>query len=157
MQDNDPLMRSLGKLVYMNNPDLILFVGEALVGNDAAHQLKKFNQAIADASVQVRHSSAAAGAAVAVAVVAAVVAAGDDAVTAVAVAVVAAVAVAAAGGDAVAAVAVAVVAAVAVAAAGGDAVAAAAAPGPCVLSVQCIIIRMMFLFSSVFLCLLYLK
>ncbi|CDI79452.1 DNA-binding protein, putative [Eimeria acervulina] len=52
MQDNDPLMRSLGKLVYMNNPDLILFVGEALVGNDAAHQLKKFNQAIADASVQ---------------------------------------------------------------------------------------------------------
>ncbi|KAL8453791.1 hypothetical protein Emed_000732 [Eimeria media] len=50
MQDNEPLMRALGKLVQLNNPDLILFVGEALVGNDAVDQLKKFNQALAASS-----------------------------------------------------------------------------------------------------------
>ncbi|SOV24698.1 signal recognition particle receptor alpha subunit [Plasmodium sp. DRC-Itaito] len=50
MQDNEPLMRSLGKLILYNNPDLILFVGEALVGNDAIDQLKKFNQALTDAT-----------------------------------------------------------------------------------------------------------
>ncbi|CAA9988876.1 signal recognition particle receptor alpha subunit, putative [Plasmodium knowlesi strain H] len=50
MQDNEPLMRSLGKLILINNPDFILFVGEALVGNDAIDQLKKFNQALTDAT-----------------------------------------------------------------------------------------------------------
>ncbi|KAL8273037.1 hypothetical protein Esti_003090 [Eimeria stiedai] len=50
MQDNEPLMRALGKLVQLNNPDLILFVGEALVGNDAVDQLKKFNQALVASS-----------------------------------------------------------------------------------------------------------
>ena len=35
MQDNEPLMRALSKLVALNNPDLTLFVGEALVGNEA--------------------------------------------------------------------------------------------------------------------------
>lgn len=48
MQDNEPLMRALGKLIQINNPDLVLFVGEALVGNDAVDQLKKFNQALLD-------------------------------------------------------------------------------------------------------------
>lgn len=43
-QDNEPLMRALSKLIYVNSPDLILFVGEALVGNDAVDQLSKFNQ-----------------------------------------------------------------------------------------------------------------
>jgi signal recognition particle receptor subunit alpha len=28
-------MRALAKLVHLNNPDVVLFVGEALVGNDA--------------------------------------------------------------------------------------------------------------------------
>lgn len=37
-------MRALSKLVNLNNPDLVLFVGEALVGNDAVDQLSKFNQ-----------------------------------------------------------------------------------------------------------------
>ncbi|KAJ9162957.1 hypothetical protein P3X46_022687 [Hevea brasiliensis] len=50
MQDNEPLMRALSKLVYLNNPDLVLFVGEALVGNDAVDQLSKFNQKLADLS-----------------------------------------------------------------------------------------------------------
>uniref|UniRef100_A0A0D3KKM8 Signal recognition particle receptor subunit alpha homolog n=3 Tax=Emiliania huxleyi TaxID=2903 RepID=A0A0D3KKM8_EMIH1 len=35
MQDNEPLMRALAKLVHVNSPDLVLFVGEALAGNDA--------------------------------------------------------------------------------------------------------------------------
>ena len=34
----------------MNQPDLVLFVGEALVGNEAVDQLSKFNQALADYS-----------------------------------------------------------------------------------------------------------
>ena len=50
MQDNEPLMRALSKLVNMNAPDLVLFVGEALVGNDAVDQLTKFNQRLKDLS-----------------------------------------------------------------------------------------------------------
>lgn len=50
MQDNEPLMKSLAKLIEMNQPDVILFVGEALTGNDSVDQLKKFNQALIDNS-----------------------------------------------------------------------------------------------------------
>ncbi|KAJ4957969.1 hypothetical protein NE237_025080 [Protea cynaroides] len=50
MQDNEPLMRALSKLINLNSPDLVLFVGEALVGNDAVDQLSKFNQKLADLS-----------------------------------------------------------------------------------------------------------
>jgi len=39
MQDNEPLMRALSKLVTLNNPDLVLFVGEALAGNEAVDQV----------------------------------------------------------------------------------------------------------------------
>ncbi|XP_011630084.1 signal recognition particle receptor subunit alpha homolog, partial [Pogonomyrmex barbatus] len=39
MQDNEPLMRALAKLIKVNEPDLVLFVGEALVGNEAVDQL----------------------------------------------------------------------------------------------------------------------
>ncbi|KAL3812652.1 hypothetical protein ACJIZ3_013920 [Penstemon smallii] len=49
-QDNEPLMRALSKLIYVNNPDLILFVGEAIVGTDAVDQLSKFNQKLGDLS-----------------------------------------------------------------------------------------------------------
>ena len=31
MQDNEPLMRALSSLINLNHPDLVLFVGEALV------------------------------------------------------------------------------------------------------------------------------
>eukprot|EP00178_Gracilaria_changii_P002864 TRINITY_DN141_c0_g1_i1.p1 TRINITY_DN141_c0_g1~~TRINITY_DN141_c0_g1_i1.p1 ORF type:complete len:602 (+),score=123.47 TRINITY_DN141_c0_g1_i1:9849-11654(+) len=48
MQDNEPLMRALAKLVQVNRPDRVLFVGEALVGNDAVDQLSKFNRALMD-------------------------------------------------------------------------------------------------------------
>ncbi|KAK8821909.1 hypothetical protein WA538_000007 [Blastocystis sp. DL] len=50
MQNNEGLMRNLVKLVNVNNPDLILFVGEALVGNDGVDQLKEFNRALHDLS-----------------------------------------------------------------------------------------------------------
>ncbi|KAK1274425.1 Signal recognition particle 54 kDa protein 1 [Acorus gramineus] len=50
MQDKDDLMRELSKLINLNTPDLVLFVGEALVGNDAVDQLTKFNQKLADLS-----------------------------------------------------------------------------------------------------------
>jgi len=51
MQDNEPLMRALAKLVSTNNPDKIIFVGEALVGNEAVDQLTKFDRALRDFSV----------------------------------------------------------------------------------------------------------
>ena len=69
MQDNEPLMRALAKvrprrcehtsapltlvrsqLVTVNNPDKIVFVGEALVGNEAVDQLTKFNRSLRDFS-----------------------------------------------------------------------------------------------------------
>ena len=34
-------MRALSSLIVTNTPDLVLFVGEALVGNDAVDQLSK--------------------------------------------------------------------------------------------------------------------
>ncbi|XP_036990040.1 signal recognition particle receptor subunit alpha [Artibeus jamaicensis] len=51
MQDNAPLMAALAKLITVNTPDLVLFVGEALVGNEAVDQLVKFNRALADHSM----------------------------------------------------------------------------------------------------------
>ncbi len=41
-------MRALSNLINVNRPNLVLFVGEALVGNDAVDQLTKFNQRLAD-------------------------------------------------------------------------------------------------------------
>ena len=38
------------QLVATNNPDKILFVGEALVGNEAVDQLTKFDRALRDFS-----------------------------------------------------------------------------------------------------------
>ena len=43
-------MKSLARLVKLNNPDLILFIGQALVGNDGLDQLNKFNKALIDLS-----------------------------------------------------------------------------------------------------------
>ncbi|GAA6020807.1 hypothetical protein JCM10207_001663 [Rhodosporidiobolus poonsookiae] len=50
MQDNEPLMRALAKLISVNQPDKIIFVGEALVGNEAVDQLTKFNRSLRDFS-----------------------------------------------------------------------------------------------------------
>lgn len=46
MQNNEPLMKALAKLVSDNTPDLVLFVGEALVGNDGIDQLSMFDSAL---------------------------------------------------------------------------------------------------------------
>jgi signal recognition particle receptor subunit alpha len=46
MQNNVPLMKALSNLVVQNNPDLVLFVCEALVGNDGMDQLEMFNKAL---------------------------------------------------------------------------------------------------------------
>ena len=37
-------------MIRVNSPDLVLFVGEALVGNEAVDQLLYFNQALVDHS-----------------------------------------------------------------------------------------------------------
>ena len=37
-------------MISVNKPDLVLFVGEALVGNEAVDQLKQFNRALRDYS-----------------------------------------------------------------------------------------------------------
>lgn len=50
MQNNSSLMKALAKLVVENQPDKIIFVGEALVGNEAVDQLSKFNQSLEDFS-----------------------------------------------------------------------------------------------------------
>jgi signal recognition particle receptor subunit alpha len=46
MQNNVPLMKALSKLVVENQPDLVLFVCEALVGNDGIDQLSMFDKAL---------------------------------------------------------------------------------------------------------------
>lgn len=43
-------MRALAKLVSVNHPDRVFFVGEALVGNEAVDQLSKFDRALRDFS-----------------------------------------------------------------------------------------------------------
>ena len=46
MQTNINLMDELKKIVRVNKPDLKVFVGDALTGNDAVEQARKFNQEI---------------------------------------------------------------------------------------------------------------
>lgn len=50
MQDNTPLMKELARLVKINKPNLVVFIGEALVGNDAVDQITKFNKSLQDES-----------------------------------------------------------------------------------------------------------
>lgn len=46
MQNNVPLMKSLRTLIAENKPDLVCFVGEALVGNDGMDQLMMFDKSL---------------------------------------------------------------------------------------------------------------
>lgn len=50
MQDNQPLMKELARLVKLNKPNLVVFIGEALVGNAAVDQITKFNKALNEES-----------------------------------------------------------------------------------------------------------
>ena len=46
MQTNTNLMDEMKKIRRVSNPDLVVFVGDALTGNDATEQARKFNEAI---------------------------------------------------------------------------------------------------------------
>jgi signal recognition particle receptor subunit alpha len=48
MQNNVSLMKQLAQLVGVNKPDMVLFVGEALVGGDGVDQLREFDRALQD-------------------------------------------------------------------------------------------------------------
>lgn len=52
MQDNQPLMKELARLVKINKPNLVVFIGQALVGNDAVDQITKFNNALKQQATQ---------------------------------------------------------------------------------------------------------
>jgi len=43
---NDNLMNELKKLIRVNNPDLKIFVGESITGNDCVEQAQLFNEAV---------------------------------------------------------------------------------------------------------------
>tara|TARA_Y100000310_G_C20681665_1_gene816345 strand:+ start:131 stop:1387 length:1257 start_codon:yes stop_codon:yes gene_type:complete len=47
MQNKDSLMREIEKITRVNKPDMRIFVGEAITGNDATEQAKAFNNAVA--------------------------------------------------------------------------------------------------------------
>jgi signal recognition particle receptor subunit alpha len=57
MQDNEPLMKALARLVNLNNPDVVLFIGEALVGNDGIDQLTKFNLSLKELSANLNKNA----------------------------------------------------------------------------------------------------
>lgn len=46
MQDNEMQMRELANLIEDNKPQLVFFVGEALVGNNAIDQINKFSSTL---------------------------------------------------------------------------------------------------------------
>ena len=46
MNTNEKKKKKKKQLVKINNPDKVLFVGEALVGNDGVDQLVKFNRSL---------------------------------------------------------------------------------------------------------------
>lgn len=46
MQTNINLMDEMKKIKRVINPDLIIFVGDALTGNDAVEQARKFDEAV---------------------------------------------------------------------------------------------------------------
>lgn len=50
MHKKENLMQSLSRLIKMNSPDQIIFVGEALVGGDSLSHIREFNRWISDGS-----------------------------------------------------------------------------------------------------------
>ena len=46
MQNKDTLMKEIEKISRVNNPDMKIFVGESITGNDAVEQAKTFHEAI---------------------------------------------------------------------------------------------------------------
>lgn len=50
MHNKENLMISLSKLIKVNNPDQIIFVGEALIGGDSLDHIREFNKRISEGS-----------------------------------------------------------------------------------------------------------
>ncbi len=46
MHSNANLMDEMEKIIRVANPDLKIFVGESITGNDCTEQAKKFNESI---------------------------------------------------------------------------------------------------------------
>jgi hypothetical protein len=46
MQTNSNLMDEMAKIKRVAKPDMIIFVGDALSGNDAVEQAKRFNEVV---------------------------------------------------------------------------------------------------------------
>jgi len=46
MQNRDSLMQEIEKITRVNNPDMRIFLGESITGNDATEQAKAFNEAL---------------------------------------------------------------------------------------------------------------
>jgi fused signal recognition particle receptor len=46
MQNKDSLMKEIEKIARVNNPDMRIFLGESITGNDATEQAKAFNDTI---------------------------------------------------------------------------------------------------------------
>ncbi|KAG5860178.1 signal recognition particle GTPase [Encephalitozoon hellem] len=57
MHNKKNLMASLTKLIRINGPDHIIYVGEALVGSDSLDHIREFNKAIGDAGQSKRIDS----------------------------------------------------------------------------------------------------
>jgi len=59
---NKNLMREMQKIVRVSEPDLILFVGDSLAGNDALNQAKEFNNSVGiDANILTKFDADAKG------------------------------------------------------------------------------------------------
>ena len=46
MHSNSNLMDEMEKIIRVSHPDLKIFVGESITGNDCTEQAKKFNETI---------------------------------------------------------------------------------------------------------------
>ena len=46
LQNNDNLMAELKKIIRVATPDLKIYVGEAIAGNDCVEQVQQFNSAV---------------------------------------------------------------------------------------------------------------
>jgi len=67
MQSNVDLMGEMEKIVRVNKPDIKVFVGDALTGNDAVEQARKFNEEIGiDAAILAKFDASKGGAALSV-------------------------------------------------------------------------------------------
>jgi fused signal recognition particle receptor len=67
MQSNTDLMGEMEKIVRVNNPDLKIFIGDALAGNDAVEQAREFNDKIGiDASILAKVDASKGGAALSI-------------------------------------------------------------------------------------------